>query len=59
MLDTKTQSLQNRLWEELKIESSVGGSIYVIAAVILIALALLAIWKFAVRRYRAWYLKNG
>jgi spermidine/putrescine transport system substrate-binding protein len=59
MLDTQTQSLQNRLWEELKIESSVGGSIYVVATVILIVLALLFAWRFAVHKYREWYLKNG
>ena len=59
MLDTETQSLQNRLWEELKIESSVGGSIYVIATIILVVLVLFFAWRFAVRKYREWYLKNG
>lgn len=59
MLDDQTQSLQNRLWEELKIESSVGQSIYVIAWVIIAVLVLMLIRHIAIRRYRAWHLKNA
>lgn len=58
-LDDQTQALENRLWEELKIESSVGQSIYVIAIAIMILLLLLLLRRVAIRRYRAWHLKNA
>ena len=58
MLGTKTQTLQNRLWEELKIESSVGSSIYTVALVIIVLLVLLLVRHIVIRRYRAWHLKN-
>ncbi len=58
MLDTPTQSLQNRLWEELKIESSVGSSIYTVAMVIIALLLLLLAYHLIVRRYRAWQFKK-
>lgn len=57
MLDDETQALQNRLWEELKIESSVGGGIYTLATVILVLLALLLLYHILVKRYRAWHLR--
>ena len=58
MLDAQTQSLQNRLWEELKIESSVGSSIYTVAMIIIALLLLLLARHIAIQRYRAWHLKN-
>ncbi|MBQ8717765.1 MAG: spermidine/putrescine ABC transporter substrate-binding protein [Clostridia bacterium] len=58
MLDVETQSLQNRLWEELKIESSVGSSIYTVAMIIIALLLLLLARHIAIQRYRAWHLKN-
>ncbi|MBQ7336879.1 MAG: spermidine/putrescine ABC transporter substrate-binding protein [Clostridia bacterium] len=56
MLDVTTQSLQNRLWEELKIESSVGNSIYITASIIIVLLLLLLARHLIIRRYRAWHL---
>jgi spermidine/putrescine transport system substrate-binding protein len=58
MLDVQTQSLQNRLWEELKIESSVGSSIYTVAMIIIALLLLLLARHIAIQRYRAWHLKR-
>ena len=58
MLDDTTQSLQNRLWEELKIESSVGNNIYTVAMVIIGLLLLLLARHIVIRRYRVWHLKN-
>ncbi len=58
MLDEATQSLQNRLWEELKIESSVGGSIHAVAMVIIAILLLLLAHHIVIMRYRAYHLKK-
>ena len=43
----------NKLWEELKVESSIGISIYIICGVILAALLALAIYQIVKRRRRA------
>ncbi len=43
--------LLNDLWEELKVESSIGPGIYITCGVILAALLALAIWYF-IRKYR-------
>ena len=58
MLRDDTQSLQNRLWEELKIESSVGDSIYTTALIIIALLLIVLVRYIVIRRYRAWHLKN-
>ena len=52
-LDAQTQALANDLWEELKIESSVGSGVHLIALIIVVLTAALLLWRFAVRRYRA------
>ncbi len=54
-LDADTQEIQNELWESLKIESSVGSSIHVVALVIVIVCAAFFIWRFIVKRYRSQY----
>ncbi|MBO4413573.1 MAG: extracellular solute-binding protein, partial [Clostridia bacterium] len=43
----------NELWEELKIESTIGTEIYVICAVVIAALLGFAIYRFVVKRVRA------
>ncbi len=54
-LDANTQEIQNELWESLKIESSVGSSIHVVALVIVIVCAAFFVWRFIVKRYRSQY----
>ena len=54
-LDDNTQEIQNELWESLKIESSVGSSIHVVALVIVIVCAAFFVWRFIVKRYRSQY----
>ncbi len=58
-LDNTTQQIENELWESLKIESSVGGGIYLLALVIVAAAVALGIVRFAIRRRRAYYLKSA
>ncbi len=48
----------NDLWEELKVESSIGTEIYVICGVILVVLLALAIWYFIRKRQRAKLCKS-
>jgi spermidine/putrescine transport system substrate-binding protein len=43
---------QNRLWESLKIESSVESWIYVVSGLIVAALAAMMIYRIALQRYR-------
>ncbi|MBQ9083230.1 MAG: spermidine/putrescine ABC transporter substrate-binding protein [Clostridia bacterium] len=43
---------QNRLWESLKIESTVESWIYVVSGAIVAALLALLIYRFALQRYR-------
>ena len=52
MLDATTQSMANELWEQLKIESSVGGTIHTIALVIVILCAAFFLWRFILKKYR-------
>ncbi len=52
MLDAETQDIANELWEQLKIESSVGSSIHTIALVIVILCAAFFLWRFILKKYR-------
>ena len=52
-LDAETQSMANELWEQLKIESSVGSNIHTIALVIVILSAAFFLWRFILKKYRA------
>ena len=52
MLDVDTQNIANELWEQLKIESSVGSSIHTIALVIVILCAAFFLWRFILKKYR-------
>ena len=54
-LNLSTEGLEqlNKLWEELKVESSIGPDIYVTCGVILAALLALAIYQFVKKRRRA------
>ena len=54
-LDDSTQEIQNELWESLKIQSSVGNSIHVVALVIVIVCVAFFVWRFIVKRYRSQY----
>ncbi|MCQ2353493.1 MAG: spermidine/putrescine ABC transporter substrate-binding protein [Clostridia bacterium] len=38
-LDSDTQALMNSLWEELKVESSVGGGVFLFCAILVVVLA--------------------
>ena len=51
-LDDATQSMANELWEQLKIESSVGSTIHTIALVIVILCAAFFLWRFILKKYR-------
>jgi hypothetical protein len=52
MLDADTQQISNELWEQLKIESSVGSSIHTIALVIVILCTAFFLWRFILKKYR-------
>jgi hypothetical protein len=52
MLDVDTQNIANELWEQLKIESSVGSSIHTIALIIVILCAAFFLWRFILKKYR-------
>ncbi len=52
-LDAETQEMANELWEQLKIESSVGSSIHITAIIIVALVAALLLWRFIVKRYRS------
>ena len=54
-LPDDTRLLMNSLWEELKIESNIGTSIYVICAVIAVGLSAWGIFLFVRKRIRASY----
>jgi spermidine/putrescine transport system substrate-binding protein len=51
-LTPEKRQMLNTLWEELKVESSIGSGIYILCGVILAALAALAIWR--VLKKRRW-----
>ena len=52
MLDVDTQNIANELWEQLKIESSVGSSIHTIALIIVILCTAFFLWRFILKKYR-------
>lgn len=54
-LPTETRNLMNSLWEELKIESNIGISVYIICAAILAVVLGLGIFNFVRKRIRASY----
>ena len=54
-LPTETRNLMNSLWEELKIESNIGASVYIICAAILVVVLGLGIFNFVRKRIRASY----
>ncbi len=49
-LPENVRNLQNELWEELKIESSIGGAVYIICGVIVVALAAFFIIRAVVKK---------
>ena len=52
VLDVDTQNIANELWEQLKIESSVGSSIHTIALIIVILCTAFFLWRFILKKYR-------
>ena len=52
-LSAETQQISNELWEQLKIESSVGSSIHTVAMVIVVLVAALLLWRFIIKKYRS------
>ncbi|MBR2621871.1 MAG: spermidine/putrescine ABC transporter substrate-binding protein [Clostridia bacterium] len=52
MLDAETQAISNELWEQLKIESSVGDTVHVIALVIVVICTAFFLWRFILKKYR-------
>ena len=54
-LPTETRMLMNELWEELKIESTIGTGIYVICAVIVLGVTAWGIFVFVRKKVRASY----
>ena len=54
-LDSETLKLVNQLWEELKISSATGDTVYVLAIVIIISLLGYWIFHSIVKRKRAKY----
>ena len=54
-LPTKTRMLMNELWEELKIESTIGTGIYVICAIIVAVVSAWGIFTFIRKKIRASY----
>jgi spermidine/putrescine transport system substrate-binding protein len=52
-LDAETQEMANSLWEQLKIESSVGSSIHTLALILVIVAAALLLWRFLLKKYRS------
>ena len=52
-LPEKTLTLMNNLWEELKIQSNIGTSIYIICGVTVVALAAFFIARAAISKKRA------
>ena len=49
-LPENIRDLQNELWEELKIKSSIGGTVYIICGVIVVALAAVFIVRAVVKK---------
>lgn len=57
-LPDDTRNLMNSLWEDLKIESTIGTSIYVICAVIVAALLALLVYFIARKQKRNSYFRK-
>lgn len=57
-LPDDTRNLMNSLWEELKIESTIGTEIYVICAVIVALIIILFAARFITVKRRAHYFKK-
>lgn len=51
-LPAKTLSLMNDLWEDLKLQSNISTSIYVICAVIVVALVTIFVVRFIIKKKR-------
>lgn len=51
-LDADGLDMMNEMWEELKIESSISSTIYIICLCIVLLIAVWAIWLSARNRYR-------
>jgi len=47
--------LLNNLWEELKVENTIGNGIYICCGIILAAILILAVWHTVTKRRRAKY----
>ncbi len=54
-LPTETRLLMNAYWEELKIESSVGATVYILCGVFLSAIVIFFLYRAIVRRRRRRY----
>ena len=54
-LDSETLKLVNHLWEELKISSATGSTVYVLAVVIIVAVVGYSIFHAIRKRKRAKY----
>ena len=57
-LPTEIQTTMNSLWEELKIESTIGISIYIICGVIIVCGLALLIYSIAVKKKRKYYFNK-
>lgn len=58
-LPDKTLALMNDLWEELKLQSNISTSIYVICAVIVLAIVVIFVTRFIIKKRREVYFKNN
>ena len=58
-LPDKTLALMNDLWEELKLQSNISTSIYVICAVIVLAIVAIFVTRFIIKKRREVYFKNN
>lgn len=54
-LDAETLQLVNNLWEDLKISSATGEGVYILAVVIIVALAAYGIYHAVIKKKRAKY----
>ena len=57
-LPTETRMLMNSLWEDLKIESTIGVAIYVICGVIVALGITLLVYSIAVKKRRQYYFNK-
>lgn len=54
-LNAETQNLMNSLWEELKVDNSVGAGVYIICAILLIAIAVVIVIAVIRKKKRSMY----